>query len=93
MIILCDSHRIILIIRLIALAKCKLIFILLTQLRCLFAHAIVPKIIILKFMSLSILIRSIAGVSFGVESYKDFAEKGVSFATSHAWQLGREPSE
>ena len=34
-------------------------------------------------------IRSIAGVSFGVESYKDFAGKGVSFATSHAWQLGR----
>jgi len=36
-----------------------------------------------------IIISSVAGTAFAVESYQDFMVKGIPFATSHAWQLGR----
>ena len=36
-----------------------------------------------------IIISSIAGTAFAVESYQDFMAKGIPFATSRAWQLGR----
>ena len=36
-----------------------------------------------------IIISSIAGTAFAMESYQDFMMEGIPFATSHAWQLGR----